>query len=66
MSERRPYGDGTPAQRYERRYPGTGISEAHKEERQQREDFKNEVKQGRRTGRNRGFVVPALPWHDDE
>lgn len=66
MEERRPHGDGTPAQRYERLYPGTGISDAHKQERMERIDFKEERKQLKRTSRNRSFVVPALPWHDDE
>lgn len=54
------------AQAYEKRYPGTGCSEAQKEERQDRETFKHERLAGLRTGRNRGIVVPALPWHRTE
>jgi len=48
------------ADRYERRYPGTGISEAHKEERQERHDFKA----GRRSTRLRGIVIPASAAFD--
>lgn len=53
------------AQRFEARYPGTGCPEAQKEERMDRLDFKEEVRAGRRTTRNRGIVVPALPWQRD-
>jgi hypothetical protein len=49
------------AARYERLYPETGIPSAQKEERMERLDFKHEVETLRRTGRNRGIVVPALP-----
>lgn len=54
------------AQRYERLYPETGCSEAQKEERMERIDFKAERTHMRRTGRNRGIVVPALPWQNQE
>lgn len=54
------------AQRYERLYPETGCSEAQKEERMERMDFQTERAAGRRTGRNRGIVVPALPWLEKE
>jgi hypothetical protein len=52
----------TKAERYEQRYPETGCSEAQKEERMERLDFKDEARTLRRTGRNRGIVVPDLPW----
>ena len=57
---------GSKADRYERAYPGTGLPEAQKEERQERIDFKSERSSLRRTGRNRGIVVPRLPWHTDD
>jgi hypothetical protein len=66
MSERRPYGDGTPAQRYERAYPGTGIPEAQKQERQERMDLKEAKKSHHATARTRLFTFPNIPWHDDE
>ena len=50
------------ADRYERLYPGTGIGDAQKQERMERLDFKSEVQTLRRTGRNRGVVIPELPW----
>lgn len=49
------------AAQYERLYPGTGIPEAHKQERMERELFKRERLTLHRTGRNRGLVVPDLP-----
>lgn len=54
------------AQRYEQRYPETGISEAQKEERMERMDFKDESRTLRRTGKNRGIVIPALPWKEED
>ena len=54
------------SERYEKRFPGTGISDAQKEERMERIDFKQESAALRRTGRNRGIIVPRLPWHDDD
>lgn len=53
------------AQAYERMYPGTGCSEGQKEERMDRETFKSERRAGLRTGRNRGIIVPALPWKEN-
>jgi hypothetical protein len=50
------------AARYEKQYPGTGCEENQKEERQERMDFKAEARSLRRTSRNRGIVVPELPW----
>ena len=47
----------TAAERYEKQYPGTGIPEAQKQERQERIDFKAEPAQGLRTGRNRGIII---------
>lgn len=52
----------SPAERYERTYPGTGIPDAQKQERMERIDFKAERANLRRTGRNRGIVVGELPW----
>jgi DNA primase len=54
------------AQRYEKAYPDTGCSEAQKEERQERIDFRKEAGALRRTSRTRGIVVPALPWHKED
>jgi hypothetical protein len=54
------------AERYEKRYPGTGCSEAQKEERMERMDFKEEARSLRRTGRNRGVVIPRIPWLEKE
>lgn len=53
------------ARAYERLYPETGCSEAQKEERMDRLTFKEERQAGLRTGRNRGIVVPELPWLRD-
>lgn len=50
------------AAEYERRYPGAVSDSAQKEERMERELFKQERRDLRRTGRNRGIVVPELPW----
>lgn len=55
----------TLAERYEKQYPDTGCSEAQKEERMQRLDFKAEARALRRTTRTRGIVVPELPWLRD-
>jgi hypothetical protein len=48
--------------RYDNRYPGVDISDAQTVERQQRIDFKSERRTHGRTGRNRGIIVPELPW----
>ena len=50
------------AQQYEQRYPETGCSEAQKEERMDRLTFREEREAGISTTRNRGIVVPELPW----
>lgn len=50
------------ADKYEKRYPETGIPEAQKEERMERILFKEEQGSLRRTWRNRGIIVPELPW----
>lgn len=49
------------AEKYEKRFPQTGIGEAQKEERMQRLEFKEERQALRRTSRNRGILVPRLP-----
>lgn len=46
------------AAEYERKYPGTGCSEAQKEERMERLILKQERALHHRTGRARGIVVP--------
>lgn len=56
----------TKAERYEKRYPDTGCSEAQKEERMERMDFKDEVRLLHRTSRNRGIIVPELPWQREK
>jgi len=55
-------GESLKARRYEKLYPDTGCPEAQKEERMERLDLKREKHELRRTTRNRGIVVPALPW----
>lgn len=50
------------ADRYERLYPETGVGEAQAAERMERIEFKDEPRTHRRTHRNRGIVVPPLPW----
>ncbi len=50
------------ADEYHRLYPGTGVGEAQAAERMERIQFKQDVPAGRRTGRTRGIIVPALPW----
>ena len=47
---------------YDRRYPGVDISDNQKEEREQRLRFKEETRALKRTTRNRGIIVPDLPW----
>lgn len=56
----------TTADRYEKRFPGTGCEENQKEERMERMDFKEEARALRRTSRNRGIIVPELPWQKKE
>lgn len=54
------------AENYERLYPQTGIGDAQKQERMERKVFKAETRQLRRTGRNRGIVVPELPYQREK
>lgn len=54
------------AAEYERLYPETGCSEAQKAERMERIVFKDERSSLRRIGRNRGIVVPDLPYRRKE
>lgn len=49
------------AEQYETRYPGTGVSEAQKQERMERLAFREERQSLRRTGRTRGVVIPSVP-----
>jgi hypothetical protein len=51
------------AENYERLVPETGICDAQKQERMEQRVFRAERREGLRTGRNRGIVVPELPWH---
>jgi hypothetical protein len=50
------------ARAYDAHAPETGVPEAQAEERHERRVFGEETRQHRRTGRNRGIVVPDLPW----
>lgn len=50
-------GESAKARAYDARYPGTGIPEAQKEERLDRELFREEQQAGHRTMRNRGVVL---------
>lgn len=50
------------AAQYESRYPGTGVPPDQAQERMERILHREERSTLRRTGRNRGIVVPALPW----
>jgi hypothetical protein len=50
------------ARAYDAHAPETGVPEAQAEERHERRVFREETRQHRRTGRNRGIVVPDLPW----
>lgn len=51
------------AREYEKRYPGTGIPEAQKEERMERLAFKEERQTLHRTSRNRGMTFDIdNPW----
>jgi len=54
------------ADRYEKRYPETGVPEAQKEERMERLLFSEERQSLRRISRTRGIVVPALPWRTEQ
>lgn len=54
------------AAKYERLYPGAAADEGQRAERWDRLAFKEERKTGRRTGRNRGVVIPDLPYRKQE
>lgn len=56
----------TPVERYDKRYPDTGVGEAQKQERAERLAFKEDRKALRRTSRTRGIIVPELPWKRGE
>lgn len=61
MAEKAIQDQSLKARRYEARYPETGCPEAQKEERIERIDHKEEVRDHRRTGRTRSVLIPALP-----
>jgi hypothetical protein len=54
------------AERYEQRFPQTGVGESQAQERMQRLDFREEVQTHRRTTRNRGIVVPDCKFFRDQ
>lgn len=53
------------ADQYERRYPGALTDEAQKQERMERELFKEERLSLRRSNRNRGVVFTRLPLDEN-
>lgn len=53
------------ADQYERRYPGALTDEAQKQERMERELFKEERLSLRRSNRNRGVVITRLPLDEN-
>lgn len=58
-------GAASKAARYERQFPGTGISESQAAERQERLDLKQKIAtEGGRKGKY--FSVPELPWKRTE
>lgn len=56
----------TKAEQYEQRFPETGLPDAQKQERMERIEFKEERRTMRRTSRNRGIVIPELPWQREK
>jgi len=50
------------ADKYEKRYPGTGIGESQKHERQDRIEFKERKAGTGRTSGTRYVGVPDMPW----
>jgi len=54
------------AEQYEKLYPGASSDESQRAERMERLAFKEERQTLRRTARQRGVVVPALPWKERE
>ncbi len=55
-------GEAAKAEKYERLYPDAVSDEGQKAERWDRLTFKEERQSDSRTGRNRGIVVPDVPW----
>lgn len=53
------------AKEYERLYPGAIADESQRAERGERLAFQEERQTLRRTTRQRGVVVPSLPWKED-
>jgi len=51
---------------YEKKYPGTGISEAQKHERMERLEFKERKAGTGRTSGSRFVSVPDMPWLHDK
>lgn len=54
------------AQAYERLYPGAVADEGQRAERMERISFREERDAHHRTGRQRGVVIPALPWRKED
>jgi hypothetical protein len=54
------------ADAYEKKYPGTGISEAQKHERMERLEFKERKTGTGRTSGSRFVSVPDMPWLHDK
>ena len=52
------------AAEYESRWPETGCSESQKEERMERVLLKEDKRTHRLSMRNRGIIVPRLPWKE--
>lgn len=59
-------GAGSKAARYERRFPGTGVSDAQAAERMERLDLKEKVTNEGGRKASRFFSVPELPWKREE
>lgn len=55
-------GEARRAQAYEALYPGAVSDEGQRAERMERISFKDERDAHHRTGRQRGVVIPELPW----
>lgn len=58
-------GEAARASEYERLYPGATPDESQRAERMERITHRQERDAHRRTGRQRGVVIPALPWKED-
>ena len=55
-------GEAARAAEYERLYPGAAADESQRAERMERLAHREERQTHHRTNRNRGIVVPELPW----